>query len=279
MKVGVAAAVVVAAAATALALTLTGGDARHPVPHAQPAASPPVAGAPAPKPAPSTAQPAAPVPPPAAAAPSPAPATSAAPAAEPPPAPTPTPTPTQSPPSAPTPTPTPTPTPPPTTPAPPPPAPTTTYLVSALPAGWPGDGSDSPAILRHGGPESWWWDRSYLSVGGTRYRHGITVHAPSTVTIALNRACTAYDAEAGVDDLAPAATPLVRSGAVRFSVLGDGTPLWTSPPLHPGDPAVPVHVGLDGLRTVTLVVRPVRGTFPFGLAGLADWADSVITCQ
>jgi hypothetical protein len=62
-------------------------------------------------------------------------------------------------------------------------------------------------------------------------------------------------------------------------VLGDGTALWTSPPLHQGDAAVPVHVDLHGVTTVTLVVRPSRGGFPFGPADIADWADSVITCS
>jgi hypothetical protein len=121
---------------------------------------------------------------------------------------------------------------------------------------------------------NWWWDRTDPSVGGTTYAHGITVHAPSTVTIALNRACVAYDAKAGVDDLIRAAGPL---SSVVFSVYGDDAPLWSSAPLRAGDAAVPVHVGLKGVKTMKLVVTPQSGNFAF--ANLADWADSVITCE
>ena len=260
VKIGIAAAVVAAAAATTFALTAGGG---HPKPSAKPQAEPPVSA------------PAASVPPPPPAPkpqPSPPPPTS--------PAPTPTPTPKPAPKATPKPKPapprpTPEPTPPPTTPTPPPPPPppppTTTYQVNSLPVARPGRNASGPTIVRTG-PGSWWWDRWGLSIGGTSYAHGITVHAPSTVTIELNRACLSYDARAGVDDLVG---PL-RGMAVRFSVSADTTRLWTSSPLHPGDPATPVHVPLAGRKTLTLTVTPTNGPLP--LANLADWANPVITC-
>jgi hypothetical protein len=103
------------------------------------------------------------------------------------------------------------------------------------------------------------------------YQHGITVHAPSSVTIDLNRACVSYDAEAGVDDITR-----LFGAAVTFAVYGDGNELWSSGPVRAGDPAVPVHVGLKGVSTLRLVVDPAgRG---LNAANLADWADSVITC-
>ncbi|MFI0943351.1 sigma-70 family RNA polymerase sigma factor [Streptomyces sp. NPDC021020] len=269
-KIGIAAAVVVAAAATAFALT-AGGDGKHtpeakppvPAPPAAPAAtSPPPSPEPQPKPAPK------PPPPP----PSPVRTTPPPPEpavthpAPPPPAPKPTHEPTL------TPTPTPTteaPTPPPTV---EPTAAPVTYKVNSLRvSGLPGS-RDEPTI-RLGGlaAGSWWWDRWGLRIDGTAFAHGISVHAPSSVTIDLNRSCLAYDAMAGVDDLGRG----LRTG-VRFAVDGDGKRLWTSPVLHAGDPAVPVHVPLAGRTTITLTVTPEAS--PRDRTGLADWADSVLTC-
>ncbi|MCL2552911.1 MAG: sigma-70 family RNA polymerase sigma factor [Actinomycetia bacterium] len=269
VKAGIAAAVVVAAAATALAFALTGGDGHPaPAPKALPPTTAPVATvAPPPAPKPSPSRKPAVVPPPAAPSPAPKPtpaATTPAPPPPPKPSPKPTPTPTPTPTPPPTPTPSATPTP---TPTPPPPA----YQVDALPVGRPGDGATEPTIRRTGG-RGWWWGRSGLSIGGVEYQHGITVHAPSSVTIDLNRACTAYDAQAGVDDITR-----LFAAAVTFSVYGDDTELWSSGPVRAGDPAVPVHVGLKGFSTLRLVVDPAgRGLHA---ANLSDWADSVITCN
>ncbi len=65
-------------------------------------------------------------------------------------------------------------------------------------------------------------------------------------------------------------------GAVRFSVYVDGVRAWRSEVVHGNDPAVPVHVGLAGARTIRLVVEPHT---PFGAVALADWADSRFTCS
>jgi hypothetical protein len=122
-------------------------------------------------------------------------------------------------------------------------------------------------------PLGWWWDRWGLWVGGTRYPQGISVHVPSAVTIDLHRRCVSYDARAGADDL----TRLL-SGGLRFSVAGDGTPLWTSGVVRGGGPAVPAHVGIAGYRTLTLRVTAAGGGLLPGLGVLADWADAVLTC-
>jgi hypothetical protein len=177
------------------------------------------------------------------------------------PTPSPTPTPQPPPPPKPTPSPKPTPTPP------PPPAPVA-YKLNSL--GVTGFGDQTRPTIRPSA-RAWWWDRWGLGIGGTRYANGITVHAPSNLTIDLHRSCVAYDARAGVDDLTR------QFGAVRFSVYGDGTPLWASGVVRGGDPAVPLHVPITGYRTIRLVVQPEgRG---LGIANLADWADSVISCS
>jgi hypothetical protein len=147
----------------------------------------------------------------------------------------------------------------------PPPAPTL-YPLGELPFDVVGDGTGPEIRLR---ASSWVWQRSALSIADRRYPGGVTVHGGSAVTVDLNRACTAYDALVGLDDLT------LRLGGVAFSVYGDGDQLWSSGTVRGGDPAVPVHVDLVGRTTVRLVVEP-RDTL--GSVALADWAESRFTC-
>ncbi|MFD9035764.1 sigma-70 family RNA polymerase sigma factor [Streptomyces sp. NPDC059567] len=256
-KAGIAAAVAVAATA-GLVWALSG----DPQPVAKPVPSPPAVvpvvppePTPPPKPSPE------PTPPP------------VAPVQAPEPTPTPTPPP---PPPKPSPKPTPKPTPPAPAPKPkpsppkptPPPAPPAVYQVNRLDYGIFGDGTKPEVRL---GDSSWMWQRDGLAIDGTRYAHGVSVHAPSSLTIDLNRRCSSYDAVVGIDDLS---APL-RVGGIRFSVYGDHERLWRSDVLRPGDPAVPVHVGLAGRKTIRLVVEEHT---PFGRAAVADWAQSQISC-
>lgn len=108
-----------------------------------------------------------------------------------------------------------------------------------------------------------------MSIGGTWYEQGITVHPRSSVVVDLNRRCSTYAAFVGVDDMTSGL------GSVRFSVYADGARLWRSPVVDGGDPAVPVRVGIAGRTSIRLVTEPSR---PFGAVGLADWADARITC-
>ncbi|MFF0750999.1 sigma-70 family RNA polymerase sigma factor [Streptomyces sp. NPDC004267] len=261
-KAGIAAVAAVAATA-GLVWALTGSDAE---PVAKPTATPTVvapveARPPAPKPAPKPSS--RPAPPPVQAAP-PAPA----------PKPKPTPTPSAKPSPRPTPSPkprpktTPRPTPSRTTPK-PVPAPAA-YQLSELQYGIAGDGT-KPEVDLAG--SSWMWQRSGLSMNGTRYAHGVTVNAPSSLLINLNRQCTGYDALVGVDDMT---VPLVKPAGVRFSVYADGERVWRSAVVRPGDAPIPVHVGLSGRHTLRLVVEQHT---PFGRAVVADWADSRISCS
>ncbi|MFJ4873097.1 sigma-70 family RNA polymerase sigma factor [Streptomyces sp. NPDC088757] len=284
-KAGIAAAMAVAAAAG-----LVWAMAGDPEPVAAPKPSRPVVipivpqePAPPPRPVPSS-------PPVRAGAPAPAPTTAPAPRAES--TPEPTPTPETTPPAPPSPEPTPRPTPPaspkqppkpaprptqkptpapepPPSPAPPPPAPPTVYQVDELDYGIFGDGTEPEVSLAESG---FLWQRKGLSVGGTRYAHGVSVHAPSSVVIDLNRRCTSYDAVVGVDDL----SALFGVGGVRFSVYGDGERLWRSGVVGAGGPPVPVHVDLTGRSRLRLVVEE---TGPLGRAAIADWAQSRISCS
>ncbi|ARP74235.1 RNA polymerase subunit sigma-24 [Streptomyces pluripotens] len=274
VKAGVAAGVVaVAAAVVALALMDDGRPAKE---VARPEPSVPVVQSEPPKP---TQHEEKPSPRPVVLAPEPAPTQKPSPVPTPHPTPTPTPTPTPkappAPKSAPTPTPPSAPTPTPTATAPPTPTPTpppqpspTIYHVSDLRYDIGGDGTRPEIRLRE---SSWLWRRHGMSISGKQYTRGVTVHGESSVTIALNRQCTAYDALAGVDDLT------LGLGKVTFSVYADGVRLWQSGPVRGRDQAVPVHVDLTGRTTVRLAVEPHNNAFD--RAALADWADSRFTCR
>ncbi|MGI5482012.1 sigma-70 family RNA polymerase sigma factor [Streptomyces lavendofoliae] len=270
-KAGVAVTVAVTAVA-GLVWALSGSPRPAPAPEARPPAVEPVVPQ-QPVAAPSrTTPPPAPAPmPEAQAAPPgreprrPAPSATAAPPAAPPApaAPAPTTAPAPAPPAGPEPA------PPSAVPSPPaPPAPPVVYQVNRLDHGLYGDHTGPEVRL---GESGWMWQRWGMSIGGERYGHGVTVHARSSLTIDLNRRCSAYEAFAGVDDMA------LGLGAVRFSVYGDGTRLWRSPVLRGGDPAVPLRVGIAGRRTIRLVVEP-DPTAPLGSVAPADWAESRISC-
>ncbi|MFJ6696971.1 sigma-70 family RNA polymerase sigma factor [Streptomyces sp. NPDC091272] len=266
-KVGIGAALAVAVTA-GLVFAFVGDEAPAPpkVDAKPPAVKPvpvPVRPTPSPPPPPPSSAAPAPKPPP--------PAPSKPPVVRPAPKPTPKPVP---PPARPAPAkppkpPKPTPTPPPPPPPAPAPKPPEGYPVAELVYGPMGDHTEPEVRL---GTSSALWQRSSMSIGGVRYGDGVSVPATSSVTIDLNRRCSAYDAKVGVDDLT------MGSGAVRFSVYGDGALLWRSPVLKGGDAAVPVHVGITGRRTLRLVTQSVDGPGSESDAAFADWAGSRIGC-
>ncbi|MEV4503769.1 sigma-70 family RNA polymerase sigma factor [Streptomyces klenkii] len=148
----------------------------------------------------------------------------------------------------------------------PPPRPPAVYQLAQLSYAGAGDGTKPEVRL---GVHSWLWQRYGLRVGGVTYGSGVSVHAPSAVTIELNRPCTAFSALVGVDDMS------MGLGAAQFSVYGDGVPLWRSGVVQGGEPAVPVYVPLSGHRTIRLTVQPRHG---MGWTAVSDWARSWISC-
>ncbi|WP_432144403.1 sigma-70 family RNA polymerase sigma factor [Streptomyces sp. bgisy084] len=281
VKAGIGAGAAAVVAGATLSLALTASPKPAPEPEARAQAPRPAASAPQ-RPAPRSSHPG--LPPAGGAAPVPK-ATAQQPAPDRTRGPRPTPTPKATPPKATTPEPTraptlpstpapPTPpstpshrpTPPKPTPKPPLPAPAA-YRVNALPFDFMGDGS-GPAVRTLA--SSWLWQRQSPQIAGTTYAHGVSVHGRSSVTIDLNRRCTAFDAVAGVDDLS------AGPAAVRFSVYADDVPLWQSRAVRGGERAVPVHVSLTGRQTLRLVTDPAN---PVGAVALADWAQSTIMCR
>ncbi|MGW1751118.1 sigma-70 family RNA polymerase sigma factor [Streptomyces sp. NPDC002092] len=255
-KIGLAAGVL-AAAGVAVALALSGSDTPVRKPDAKPPASAPAVRRESPKPTPPKKKPE-PKPPVIVPAAAPAPAQAPPPRQKASPTPTPTPTPKPKPKPAPKPTPTPAPTPPPV------PA---VYQWSGLSYDLGGDGTRPEMRI---GESSWVWQRYGMAIAGKQYPQGVTVHGESSVTVDLNRSCSAYDAVVGVDDMT------LGLGKVYFSVYADGVRLWQSGLVQADHPAVPVHVNLAGHRTVRLVVQPQSS---FDTLTLADWAESKFTCS
>ncbi|MEV7357433.1 sigma-70 family RNA polymerase sigma factor [Kitasatospora sp. NPDC091276] len=153
-----------------------------------------------------------------------------------------------------------------------PPAPTD-FWADSLPVVKPGNNRvppPGPSIRQKG--SDWFWQHDSAWIGGERHGHAITVHAPATTLIDLNRSCTSFDAVAGVDDAT------LSPGGVVFSVQGgDGGTLWRSLPLAAGDDAVPVHVPLAGQKSIRLVVTPVHGIW--SALNVADWAEARFRCS
>ncbi|MFF3074877.1 NPCBM/NEW2 domain-containing protein [Kitasatospora sp. NPDC057936] len=153
-----------------------------------------------------------------------------------------------------------------------PPGPTD-FWADSLPVHKPGNNRvppTGPAIRQKG--TDWFWQHDGAWIGGDHHPHALTVHAPATTQIDLNRACTSFDAVAGLDDLT------VSPGGVVFSVQGgDGSTLWRSPALAAGDDAVPVHVPLAGQTSIRLVVTPVHGVW--SALNVADWAEARFRCS
>jgi hypothetical protein len=152
-----------------------------------------------------------------------------------------------------------------------PPAPPTDFWVDGLPYG-KGPHRGQPTGPTISNDSDWTWQRDSLWMHGEQYRHGLAVHAPSTVTIDLNRSCSTFEAVAGLDDFAPQVEDVV------FSVQGDGgRTLWSSGAFRPGDAPLAVRVPLAGQQSVRLVVTPAGGRW--ALINLSDWAEARFTCS
>ncbi|GIJ56283.1 NPCBM/NEW2 domain-containing protein [Virgisporangium aurantiacum] len=110
-------------------------------------------------------------------------------------------------------------------------------------------------------------DGSVLTVGGVHYPKGIGAHPASDVAVTLGGACTRFTAVAGVD------TETAGRGSVVFSVVADGTTLFTSPTVTTTPMAVDVDV--TGRGTLRLVVAGGADGVEYDHA---DWADARLLC-
>ncbi|MET7934910.1 NPCBM/NEW2 domain-containing protein [Streptomyces sp. NPDC005322] len=108
-----------------------------------------------------------------------------------------------------------------------------------------------------------------ITLGGTVHAKGLGAHAPSEVTYYTGVRCTAFTAQAGVDDEEGTA------GTVAFEVWADGTKVASTDTLTNADPAKTITAAIAGATTVRLVVTD-------GGDGVTsdhgDWADAAFTC-
>ena len=113
-----------------------------------------------------------------------------------------------------------------------------------------------------------------LRLNGVAYRHGIAVHAKSSVTLPLAKGFTRFEAKFGIDDEALDAPDGIR-GDVTARVLADGKEVWTSAGHVKGGEA-PRAVGpLDVTGVAELVLEVDFGDAQYQM-DRADWADPVL---
>jgi len=113
-------------------------------------------------------------------------------------------------------------------------------------------------------------DGAPLSINGTSYTKGLGVHAYSEIRFALNRRCTAFTANVGIDD------EVGSRGSVVFHVIVDGIERYTSPVMTGGRAPESVSVSLAGASALALIVTDA-GDGPY--FDHADWAGAHIQCN
>jgi alpha-galactosidase len=104
-----------------------------------------------------------------------------------------------------------------------------------------------------------------LTIGGTRFEHGLGTHATSVLYVNVNGA-TQFSASVGVDD-----EVTNRDASVEFFVKKDGKTAWQSGVMRTGNKAKTVSVDLGGAKMLALVVGDAGDGINFDHA---DWADA-----
>ncbi|MFJ2920474.1 NPCBM/NEW2 domain-containing protein [Streptomyces sp. NPDC087307] len=127
-----------------------------------------------------------------------------------------------------------------------------------------------PAERDRSNGESGAADGHPLTLAGKTYEKGIGTHADSDIEVYLGGRCTAFTADAGIDD------EINGYGEVAFSVEADGKVLWTSPKVTGASATVPVDVKLDGARHVHLKVTDTNGS---KTGDHGDWAAARFSCS
>jgi hypothetical protein len=111
-----------------------------------------------------------------------------------------------------------------------------------------------------------------LRAGGTTYRRGIGMHAPSTLSFALGSGYRKLRGRVAIDDSA-LVNPVSARGSAVFRVRADGAVLWESSLVRGGDPPIPVPaLDLVGKQELALEVDSA-GDFA---GDRADWLELVL---
>jgi hypothetical protein len=149
-----------------------------------------------------------------------------------------------------------------------------TYLSELVPSGESGRGAAFGDELGMNWPHR--MDRNVLGgelrAGGTPYRRGIGMHAPSVLTFALDGSYRTLRGRVAIDDSALLNARAAR-GNVLFRLRADGELLWESPPVRGGDPVLDIPaLALEGRRELVLELDPA-GDFA---GDRGNWLDLVL---
>ncbi len=107
-----------------------------------------------------------------------------------------------------------------------------------------------------------------LSIGGTKFEHGIGTHAAGEWIVDLHGGATKFSVKAGLDDEEPE-----PRASIRFRVYGDTKLLWETPVLKAGSGLQSCDVDLTGVRYLALIVDDAGDGMMFDHA---DWVDGKI---
>jgi len=111
-----------------------------------------------------------------------------------------------------------------------------------------------------------------LRAAGSAHRRGIGMHAPSTLTFALDGGYRALRGRVAIDDSA-LVNPVAARGSVVFRLHADGAVLWESPLVRGGDPPLSIPaLDLSEKRELALEVDPA-GDFA---GDRADWLELIL---
>ncbi|KOG37595.1 NPCBM/NEW2 domain-containing protein [Streptomyces decoyicus] len=108
-----------------------------------------------------------------------------------------------------------------------------------------------------------------IGIGGTGFAKGLGVHAPSEVSFYTGGRCSAFRAQAGIDDESG------DRGSVGFEVWADGKKVATSSTVTGADAAKAVSASVAGAQTVRLVTTDGGDGIDYDHA---DWADAAFQC-
>jgi len=111
-----------------------------------------------------------------------------------------------------------------------------------------------------------------LRAGGSAYRRGIGMHAPSTLTFALDGGYRSLRGRVAIDDSA-LVNPLPARGSAVVRLRVDGSVVWESPLVRGGDPPLPIPaLALSAKKELALEVDPA-GDFA---GDRADWLELIL---
>jgi len=114
-------------------------------------------------------------------------------------------------------------------------------------------------------------DGHVISLRGTTYAVGLGAHAKSNIQYDLSgRVCTSLVSDFGIDD------ETSGRGSATFQVWGDGKLLYDSGVVTGKSPAKILNVGVNGVKTLSLVAIDAGDGINFDHV---DWAAPKLSCQ